>query len=115
MADIKDPENTIILTLKDGEVVIELLKDVAPKHTERMKQLARDKAYDENYQRYRTTYFHLDASGAEGLLDAWVEHGDIGVEKFAEEEGRPETATPSPALATAGTQAAGGASMAGRG
>ena len=46
MADIKDPENTIILTLKDGEVVIELLPDVAPKHAERMKQLARDKAYD---------------------------------------------------------------------
>jgi len=46
MPDIKDPENTIILTLKDGEVVIELLKDVAPKHAERMKQLARDKAYD---------------------------------------------------------------------
>ena len=46
MADIKDPENTIIVTLKDGEVVIELLADVAPKHAERMKQLARDKAYD---------------------------------------------------------------------
>ena len=46
MANIKDPENTIILTLKDGEVVIELLPDVAPKHAERMKQLARDKAYD---------------------------------------------------------------------
>jgi len=46
MPDIKDPENTIILTLKDGEVVIELLADVAPKHTERMKQLAREKAYD---------------------------------------------------------------------
>ena len=46
MADIKDPENTIILTLKDGEVVIELLTDIAPKHCERMKQLARDKAYD---------------------------------------------------------------------
>ena len=46
MADIKDPENTIILTLKDGEVVIELLAEVAPKHAERMKQLARDKAYD---------------------------------------------------------------------
>ncbi len=25
MADIKDPENTIIITLKDGPVVIELL------------------------------------------------------------------------------------------
>ena len=46
MAAIKDPENTIILTLKDGEVVIELLPDVAPKHVERMKLLARAKSYD---------------------------------------------------------------------
>ncbi|MBL9057648.1 MAG: peptidylprolyl isomerase [Rhodobacteraceae bacterium] len=46
MAEIKDPENTIILTLKDGEVVIELLSAVAPKHAERMKVLARAKAYD---------------------------------------------------------------------
>ncbi len=46
MADIKDPENTIILTLKDGEVVVELLADIAPKHAERMKALAREKAYD---------------------------------------------------------------------
>ena len=29
MAEIKDPENTIIMTLKDGVVVIELLADVA--------------------------------------------------------------------------------------
>ena len=42
MADIKDPENTIIMTLKDGEVVIELLPDVAPKHSERMKHMPRD-------------------------------------------------------------------------
>lgn len=46
MAEIKDPENTIIITLKDGPVVIELLSDVAPRHVERMKQLARDGAYD---------------------------------------------------------------------
>ena len=46
MAEIKDPENTIIITLKDGPVVIELLADVAPLHCERMKQLARDGAYD---------------------------------------------------------------------
>ena len=46
MADIKDPENTIILTLKGGEVIIALLPDIAPKHVERMKTLARAKAYD---------------------------------------------------------------------
>ena len=46
MADIKDPENTIIIELKDGPVVIELLPDVAPKHSERMKELARAGAYD---------------------------------------------------------------------
>jgi len=46
MADIKDPENTVIIELKDGPVVIELLADVAPKHAERMKELARSGAYD---------------------------------------------------------------------
>jgi len=46
MAEIKDPENTIIITLKDGPVVIELLAAVAPKHSERMKHLARAGAYD---------------------------------------------------------------------
>jgi cyclophilin family peptidyl-prolyl cis-trans isomerase len=46
MAEIKDPENTVIITLKDGEVVIEMLNDIAPLHVERMKTLAREKAYD---------------------------------------------------------------------
>ncbi|CTQ32865.1 peptidylprolyl isomerase [Jannaschia rubra] len=46
MAEIKDPENTIIIELKDGPVVIELLSDVAPGHAERMKELARAGAYD---------------------------------------------------------------------
>jgi peptidylprolyl isomerase len=46
MAEIKDPENTILMELKGGTVVIELLPDVAPKHTARMKELARAGAYD---------------------------------------------------------------------
>ncbi len=46
MAEIKDPENTILMELKGGTVVIELLPDVAPKHVERMKELARSGAYD---------------------------------------------------------------------
>ncbi|SMY09694.1 peptidylprolyl isomerase [Flavimaricola marinus] len=46
MADYKDPENTILIELKDGQVVIELLPDVAPLHCARMKELARSGAYD---------------------------------------------------------------------
>lgn len=46
MADIKDPENTIIIELKDGPVTIALLPDVAPAHCARMKELARAGAYD---------------------------------------------------------------------
>ena len=46
MADIKDPENTILMELKGGTVTIELLPDVAPAHTARMKELARAGKYD---------------------------------------------------------------------
>ncbi|GIT92363.1 peptidyl-prolyl cis-trans isomerase [Jannaschia pagri] len=46
MADIKDPENTILIELKDGTVTIELLPDVAPGHCDRIKELAREGAYD---------------------------------------------------------------------
>ncbi|MEM8591982.1 MAG: peptidylprolyl isomerase [Pseudomonadota bacterium] len=46
MAEIKDPENTILMELKGGTVTIELLPDVAPQHSERMKELAREGAYD---------------------------------------------------------------------
>ena len=47
MVEFKDPENTIIMELKDGNVVIELLNDIAPVHCERIKELARSGAYDD--------------------------------------------------------------------
>ncbi|RMF34469.1 MAG: peptidylprolyl isomerase [Alphaproteobacteria bacterium] len=43
---VTDPSNTIIVTLKDGEVVIELLPDVAPAHVERIKTLVAQGEYD---------------------------------------------------------------------
>ena len=46
MAEITDPENTILMGLKGGTVTIQLLPDVAPRHVERMKELARSGAYD---------------------------------------------------------------------
>lgn len=46
MAEIKDPENTLIMEMTHGQVVIELLPDMAPKHVERIKELAREGFYD---------------------------------------------------------------------
>ncbi len=46
MATYKDPENTILIELKNGTVAIELLPDVAPLHSARMKELARSGQYD---------------------------------------------------------------------
>ncbi|MBB6259543.1 cyclophilin family peptidyl-prolyl cis-trans isomerase [Paenochrobactrum gallinarii] len=45
-AHAADPENTVVLTLKDGDVAIELNPDVAPKHVEQIKKLVREGAYD---------------------------------------------------------------------
>jgi cyclophilin family peptidyl-prolyl cis-trans isomerase len=39
-------ENIMILKLKDGDVKIELFKDVAPNHVKRIKQLADEGKYD---------------------------------------------------------------------
>jgi peptidylprolyl isomerase len=41
-----DLENTLFLDLKDGRVVITLRPDLAPKHVERIKELARQGFYD---------------------------------------------------------------------
>jgi peptidylprolyl isomerase len=41
-----EPENTLILSLKDGDVTIALRPDLAPKHVERIKTLVRQGAYD---------------------------------------------------------------------
>ncbi|TIW85968.1 MAG: peptidylprolyl isomerase, partial [Mesorhizobium sp.] len=41
-----DPENTMIITLKDGDVTIALRPDLAPKHVEQIKKLVRQGAYD---------------------------------------------------------------------
>ncbi|MDF0600918.1 peptidylprolyl isomerase [Psychromarinibacter sp. C21-152] len=46
MADDKDPENTILIELKGGTVMIALMPDIAPDHCARMKELAREGAYD---------------------------------------------------------------------
>jgi peptidyl-prolyl cis-trans isomerase B (cyclophilin B) len=46
MAEIKDPENTLIVETTKGKVVIEMMPAAAPGHVERIKELAREGAYD---------------------------------------------------------------------
>jgi peptidylprolyl isomerase len=41
-----DPDNTMIITLKNGEVKIALRPDLAPKHVAQIKKLVREGAYD---------------------------------------------------------------------
>jgi peptidylprolyl isomerase len=69
MAEIKDPENTILMELKTGTVTIQLLPDVAPKHCERMKELARSGQYD-------NVAFHRVIDGFMAQTGD-VQHGDM--------------------------------------
>jgi cyclophilin family peptidyl-prolyl cis-trans isomerase len=41
-----ESENTMVITLKDGDVTIALRSDLAPKHVEQIKALVREGAYD---------------------------------------------------------------------
>jgi len=41
-----DPQNTVYIDTKYGRIVIKLRPDLAPKHVARIKQLAREKFYD---------------------------------------------------------------------
>ena len=46
MAEIKDPENTLILETTQGSATIALRPDLAPQHVARIKELAREGFYD---------------------------------------------------------------------
>ena len=69
MSEIKDPENTILMELKGGTVTIELMPDVAPLHTARMKELVRSGEYD-NVAFHRVIDSFMAQTGD-------VQHGDM--------------------------------------
>lgn len=41
-----DPQNTLLIDTTQGRIVVKLRNDIAPQHAARLKQLARDKFYD---------------------------------------------------------------------
>lgn len=46
MSNSQDPENTLLLDLEHGQVIIQMRPDLAPKHVDRIKELARSGYYD---------------------------------------------------------------------
>jgi peptidylprolyl isomerase len=46
LAQAPDPANTLVIELKTGKVTIQMRPDLAPKHVERVKQLAREGFYN---------------------------------------------------------------------
>ena len=66
---IQDPENTIVIALKDGSVIVQLLNDIAPGHCARMKELARSGQYD-NVAFHRVIEGFMAQTGD-------VQHGDM--------------------------------------
>ncbi len=70
MAEIKDRENALIMETTKGTVVIEMFPDLAPGHVARIKELAREGAYD-------GVVFHRVIDGFMAQTGD-VEHGKVG-------------------------------------
>jgi peptidylprolyl isomerase len=81
-AQAADPENTLIMDLPWGQVVIEMRPDLAPKHVERIKELTR-KGF------YNGTVFHrvIDGFMAQGGDPTGTGTGGSGVKLPAEFSG----------------------------
>ncbi len=78
-APIKDPENTLVMQLKSGRVLIEMRPDLAPRHVARIKELTRKGFYD-------NTSFHRVIAGfmAQGGDPTGTGHGGSGFHIQAE-------------------------------
>ena len=74
-----DPQNTLLIDTKHGRIVIKLRNDLAPKHAERIKQLAREKYYDNvPFHRVIAGFMAQTGDGA-----AWRRHRRLEISQFA--------------------------------
>jgi peptidylprolyl isomerase len=76
-----DPDNTLILETTPGRIVIKLFDDVAPKHAERMKLLAREGFYDDiPFHRVIDGFMAQTGDGENGDGTGGSEHPDLKAE-----------------------------------
>src|SRR5271163_2920504 len=76
-----DPENTLIVKTTPGRVIIKLRDDVAPKHAERLKLLAREGFYDDvPFHRVIDGFMAQTGDGENGDGTGGSEHADLPAE-----------------------------------
>jgi peptidylprolyl isomerase len=76
-----DPQNTLLIDTKYGRVVIKLRPDLAPKHVERIKTLARDKFYDNvPFHRVISGFMAQTGDGARGDGTGGSKYPDLAAE-----------------------------------
>jgi len=76
-----DPDNTLILQTTPGSVVIKLFEDIAPKHAERMKLLAREGFYDDvPFHRVIDGFMAQTGDGENGDGTGGSQHPDLKAE-----------------------------------
>jgi peptidylprolyl isomerase len=76
-----DPQNTLFIDTTQGRIVVKLRNDLAPKHAERLKQLARDKYYDNvPFHRVITGFMAQTGDGQNGNGTGGSKYPDLPAE-----------------------------------
>jgi peptidylprolyl isomerase len=81
LAQSSDPQNTIVMETTKGRVTIALRPDIAPKHAERIKLLAREKFYDNApFHRVIEGFMAQTGDGAKGDGTGGSKHPNLAAE-----------------------------------
>jgi peptidylprolyl isomerase len=76
-----DPQNTLLIDTKHGRIVVKLRPDLAPKHVERIKQLAREGYYNNvPFHRVIDGFMAQTGDGARGDGTGGSRHANLPAE-----------------------------------
>jgi peptidylprolyl isomerase len=76
-----DPQNALVIDTTQGRIVVKLRNDIAPQHAARLKQLARDKFYDNvPFHRVITGFMAQTGDGQNGNGTGGSKYPDLKAE-----------------------------------